>query len=123
MTVATLELGALNVLFVGNSDLGKRIRARRMALGMSVTALGKAAGVDRSRVSAAESGSAIRSSTLGAIEAALDEAEKARANGGDGQPRVTSLLELPDGTKITFIGSAEDVADAARRFAAKRKGQ
>lgn len=119
MTVATLERGAHTVPFVGDAELGIRLRARRMALGMSVTALANKAGVDRSRVSAAESGASIRSSTLGAIEAALTQAEKARAS-TDG---ATSILELPDGTKITFIGSPDDVADAARRFLSRQKRQ
>lgn len=124
MTVATLEQSAHTVPFVGDIDLGKRIRARRVALGMSVTGLAKAAGVDRSRISAAESGASIRSSTLGAIETALEQAEKGRVTGGtEGRAGVTSHLELPDGTRVTFIGSAEDVADAARRFASRRKGQ
>lgn len=121
MTVATLEQSPLSVPFVGNTDLGQRLRTRRMALGLSVTALAKAAGVDRSRVSAAESGAAIRSSTLGALEAALDQAEKFQAAKGGGQSDVTSVLELPDGTRVTFIGPAENVVEAAQRFLKRRK--
>lgn len=121
MTLATLERAAPSVPFVGDPELGQRIRTRRMALGMSVTALAKLAGVDRSRVSAAESGASVRSSTLGAIEAALSQAE-ANAASGKGTDGATSILELPDGTKVTFIGSADDVADAARRFLSRRKG-
>lgn len=120
MTVATLELGTSSVPFVGDVDLGKRIRARRMALGMSVTALAKTAGVDRSRVSAAENGASIRSSTLGAIEATLDRAERDRAARGN-QADTTSVIELGDGTRVTFVGSAENVVEAAQRFLKRRK--
>lgn len=59
---------------------GQRIAERRTRLGLSVSALARAAGVDRGRLAKIEDGTAanVRPATIGAIDRALDEIEAQR---------------------------------------------
>lgn len=101
---------------------GESIRQRRVALGLTARELAERAGVDRSRVAAVESGGNVRASTLGALDAALTRIEQELSGPYDQDAdQITSTLELPDGTRVTFAGSAETVVDAVRRFQASRR--
>lgn len=118
MSVATLEAPASTVRWVtSGKDVGAAIRARRMALGLTAKALAAEAGVDRSRVTAVEDGDAVRSSTLGAIDAALARLEEAMSGPYDAATgHITQTIELPDGTKVTIAGPMDNVVEAAERF-------
>ena len=68
---------ALPTRFGGvDAETGKRVQARRLALGMSVKKLAELAGVDRGRLAKLEDGDpSIRPATLGAVESALRRLE------------------------------------------------
>jgi DNA-binding XRE family transcriptional regulator len=69
---APIELGN-----VDNAEAGRRIRERRTRLRMTVKDLASRAGVDRGRLAKLEVGDpAVRATTIGAVEAALDEVEQ-----------------------------------------------
>lgn len=99
------------------SDLGAKVRARRLALGLSVKALAERAGVDRSRVAVLEDGGTLRPATLGAILTALEAAEREAGLGPEGPaerpseapsgPRTAITFEV-EGIKVTVEGSEED---------------
>ena len=82
-----------------SDEVGKRIRERRTRLGMDVKPLAERAGVDRGRLAKIEAGTAtnVRTSTIGAIERALDELEAER--------RATDAA-LPPG--VSQIGDPAD---------------
>ena len=52
----------------------------------------------------------------------MDRLEEEVSGPYDDSHQVTNLIELPDGTRVTFVGSAENVVEAASRFLARRKG-
>lgn len=74
MTALPAHLGLLPV---ESAETGRRIRERRTRLGMTVKDLAERAGVDRGRLAKLEAGEpAIRATTIGAVEAALDRIEE-----------------------------------------------
>lgn len=119
MSAVTLERPTLTFGDVVVEGVGARIQARRMALGMTVKDLAELAGVDRGRLAKIEAGENARTSTIGAIEAALTQVEE-EVSGPYDDP-ITSTIELPDGTKITWQGSREGVAEEVRRFLEERR--
>jgi transcriptional regulator with XRE-family HTH domain len=54
---------------------GGQIKARRTAIGMSVSALAKRAGVDRGSLAALEAGGSVRDTTLAAVDMTLGDLE------------------------------------------------
>ena len=75
MSAATQPVGLR--LVDDNAETGRRIRERRTALRMTVKDLAARAGVDRGRLAKLEAGdSSVRSTTIGAVEAALTEVEQ-----------------------------------------------
>ena len=58
-----------------NAHAGAQIKARRTAIGMSVSALAKRAGVDRGSLTALESGGTVRDTTVAAVELTLSDLE------------------------------------------------
>lgn len=108
---------AHRLLFVTEGEIGPELRQRREALGLSVRQLASLAQVDRGRLAALESGDpAVRASTIGAVRSTLERLE--HEMGEDTPDLVTNTIELPDGTKVTFVGSADGVAEAASKFLA-----
>lgn len=95
-------------------EAGGRIAERRTRLGLSVSALARAAGVDRGRLAKIEDGTAakVRPATIGAIERALDELEAAKRE-----------APLPEGVRP--IGDPADdlyevaIEDGTRRVVVK----
>lgn len=121
MSLATLDEVPSTVWGVAQDDVGSSIRARRTALGMSVRALAAEAGVDRSRVTTVEDGGSVRSATLGAIEAALSRLEEEVSGPYDHtRDQITQTIKLPDGTEVTYVGSVDNVVEAAERFLSRR---
>lgn len=60
-----------------NGELGALVQGRRTRLGMSVSALARAAKVDRGRLSALEAGDdTVQDRTIGAVMSALDRLEQ-----------------------------------------------
>lgn len=121
MSVAVMERAPSNVFDVGTRVDGESIRVRRTALGLTAKALAERAGVDRSRVAAAEAGGPVRPSTMGALDAALTQLEAEVSGPYDAPDHITNVIEMPDGTKVTFVGSPENVVEAAQRFLKRRK--
>lgn len=58
-----------------SNEAGASVRARRIALGMSASALAKRAGVDRGRLAALEAGERVRDTTAAAVESTLSALE------------------------------------------------
>ena len=111
---------APRVLYVTDGDIGRDIRMRREALGLSVRELALKATVDRATLTKLEAGDpTVRASTIGAVRTCLDRLEQ--EVGQDTPDLVTNTIELPDGTKVTFAGPADGVAEAASRFLSNRR--
>lgn len=104
----------VSVASVPDETLGERVRRRRMALGYSLRQLGTEAGVDRVRISSIEKGEQVTELVLSRVLTTLDRLE--RFHGVDDPDEVVNVLELPDGTRVTFTGSPEGVAEAAENF-------
>lgn len=116
MTTETEQ--AHRLLFVTEGEIGPELRRRRESLGLSVRQLASLAQVDRGRLSALESSDpAVRASTIGAVRSTLDRLEHEMGQ-TDTPDLVTNTIELPDGTKVTFVGPADGVAEAAAKFLA-----
>lgn len=58
-----------------NAHSGEQIKARRTAIGMSVAALAKRAGVDRGSLAALEDGRQVRDTTVAAVDKTLADLE------------------------------------------------
>lgn len=116
MTAVPIEAVAHTLPDVADAGVGHRIQERRTKLGMTVKDLAERSGVDRGRIAKIEGGAPARTSTIGAIEAALDQLERDVAQPPDDVARVTSEIVLPNGVRVTFIGSPEAAAEAAKRF-------
>lgn len=115
MTTGTEQ--AHRLLFVTEGEIGPELKRRREALGLSVRQLASLAKVDRGRLGALERGEpGVRPSTIGAVRSALERLEQEL--GQDSPDLVTNTIELPDGTKVTFVGPADGVAEAAAHFLA-----
>lgn len=74
---------------VMSDTAGDRYKARRTAIGLSVSALAKRAHVDRGSLTALEQGQPVRDTTLAAIEKALAELEHEL---GMDEPSAVSLV-------------------------------
>jgi len=112
---------APKVLHVNQSELGREIKARREALGLTGRQFATLAHVDRGRLAKFEKGegkSNARPSWVGGVLATLARLEE--EIGGDTPDLITNTIELPDGTRVTFAGPADGVAEAATRFLASR---
>lgn len=98
MSVMT-EAATFGAVDVG---MGAQIKARRIALGMSVKGLAERAGIDRGRLAALEEGATnVRDTTVGAIERALSQLEVEM--GMDDSP-------LPDGA-VRVGDPADDLVE------------
>lgn len=96
-----------------------RLIQRMDRMGISARSLAEQAGVDRESVKSARQGRA-RPATFGVLEATLDRLE--HEMGPDDPEPLVSVIELPDGTRVTFQGgSPAEVAQAAVDFLAARK--
>jgi transcriptional regulator with XRE-family HTH domain len=78
---------------------GDQYRARRTAIGMSVSALAKLAGVDRGSLTALEEGRHVRDTTVGQIEKALSGLEHEL---GMDEPSVVEPVSSPEPGFIRF---------------------
>lgn len=97
-----------------------RLIQRMDRMGISARSLAEQAGVDRESVKSARQGRA-RPATFGVLEATLDRLEYEMGPDEPAEPMV-SVIELPDGTRVTFQGgSPSEVAQAAVDFLAARK--
>ena len=111
---------------------GSDVHARRTAIGMSVSALAKRAGVDRGSLAALEKGEAVRDTTEAAIlrtlaelehELGMDVPEPAR-------PAEAHLIEIEVtgdfGVRVVVKGPVEDEAEivaAAMKLVRGMKGE
>lgn len=96
-----------------------RLIQRMDRMGISARDLAQQAGVDRESVKSAREGRA-RPATFGILEATLGRLE--REMGADEPDPLVSVIELADGTRVTFRGGTpEAVAQAAADFLAKRQ--
>lgn len=94
---------------MGDEKHGEAIQARRKALGLTVKDLAERAGVDRGRVAAIEAGAKARSSTLGALDAALTQLEDEMSGPYDRPGMVTFQLKGNFGVEATVRGPVENV--------------
>lgn len=116
------HFGAPTLSSVGTKDEERAdIKARRERLGMSQRALEKESGINRATIASAERGGNVNSSSVRSIQAALDRIEREISGPYDTAEQVTNTMELPDGTRVTFVGSPSNVAEAAARFLAQHK--
>lgn len=120
--MTTAQVGPRFVLVETSDDSpGKRIQARRIALGASVRQLAVAAGIDRGTLTDVEADlPTVRAATRGRVEATLSRMEEEA--GMDTADMVTSTIRLPDGTTVMFAGTADGVAEAASKYLAERDG-
>ena len=98
----------------GTLERAAAIRARKEALGMPDAMLAREANLSRGVVDRAMHGRSVLPASLGAMEAALDRVEEEA--GPPPEPEQTATVELLDGTRVTFTGSAAGVAEAAETF-------
>lgn len=83
------------------SERGDQLKARRVAIGLSVAALAKRAGVDRGSLSALEEGRSVRDTTVAQVERALSDLE--HELGMDVPSVVTSPTDAePEPLRFTF---------------------
>jgi transcriptional regulator with XRE-family HTH domain len=110
-----------SVTIQGGSD--KPPRALRLAqrmdrLGLGNRELARLSGMSRNTIAAARTG-ASSATTYGKLEKALDDFE--RETGADQPDESVAVVELADGTRVTFRGvSAEEAARFAAEFLAHR---
>lgn len=98
-----------------------RIGQRIDRLGISEREFAVLARVDRGTIRKIRAGEKVRSSSIGKVEAQLDQLE--RDVGLDLPPssEVVSTIALPDGTQVTFSGlDPEAAAQAASEFLRRR---
>ena len=88
-----------------SGDVGQRIKDRRARIGMPIKTLAERAGVDRGRLAAIEAGTAknVRTTTIGAIERALDEIEAERGFTEPGVPPGAYRIGDPADDLVEFI--------------------
>lgn len=99
-----------------DAETGKRVQARRLALGMSVKKLAELAGVDRGRLAKLEEGDqSIRPATLGAVESALRRLEhemgmdEVRPVGDPSQGLVEFTVTGSHGVSAVVKGPVKDL--------------
>lgn len=98
---------------------GARIKSRRLALGLSLRAMAEESGVHRTTLTRIESGApGVEEHSMSRVLATLDRLE--HRYGLDDPSHTVSVIELPDGSRVTFTGSPDGVAEAAARFLASR---
>lgn len=103
----------LEAMTASGAENGDAIRGRRVALGLSVSALAREAGVDRGRLAALEAGEKVRASTVGAVLSALTRLEAAppAPKPTKSDPNlVTFRVSGEDGVDLTVEGPVKDVA-------------
>lgn len=122
MDAAAREMGGPTLVGVGiTDDQRARVKARRERLGMSQRDLEKESGVNRATIAAVETGDRnVRAASVQVISATLDRIEQEISGPYDAPEQVTNVIELPDGTRVTFVGSPENVVEAATRFLSRR---
>lgn len=98
---------------MGTEQAGAAIKRRRTALGLSVKALAERAGVDRGRLAAIEDGASARSSTIGALETALNEIEHETSGPYDDATGglVTFRLSGNFGVDVVVQGPVEHISE------------
>lgn len=97
-----------------NGEMGALVRERRTRLGMSVSALAKAAKVDRGRLSALESGDdTVQDRTVGAVLSALERLEQEMgmdaAAAGEAEGLVEFIVEGNFGVRAVVKGPVRDM--------------
>lgn len=81
---------------------GARIKARRTAIGMSVAALAKRAGVDRGSLAALEDGRHVRDTTVAAIDKTLSDLEHEMGMDVPSQVAPVEPNDKPEPLRFTF---------------------
>lgn len=97
----------------GDADqsTGAKLRARRIGLGLTQRRVAQKAGIRHEQLSRIELGHVEPSDvTLSKIRMVLEQYEHRYG------VTVTTSIELPDGSKVTFAGPAEEVAAAMRAY-------
>lgn len=85
-----------------DSHTGEAFKARRTAIGMSVAALAKAAGVDRGSLTALEEGRGVRDTTVAAIEKTLSDLEHELGMDVPSQVAAVEPTDRPEPLRFTF---------------------
>lgn len=92
---------------------------RRTSLGFSVRKMADETGVSRESITKIERGDpSVDQFTIDRYLSALDRMENRL--GVTDPEHVVNLIELPDGTKVTFTGTSANVAASAAAFLANR---
>lgn len=100
----------------GGPPRALRLKQRMDRLGMGNREMARVSGVSRNTVASARAGKA-QSATYGKLERALETIET--ETGADIPDEAVAVIELPDGTTVTFRGvSAEEAARFAAEFLA-----
>jgi len=97
------------------ADAGNRYKERRAAIGMSVSALAKRAGVDRGSLAALEAGQAVRDTTAATIEKTLSELEHEMGMDMPSRVAAPAPAEPVEPIRLTFhdvYGIGEIIAEA-----------
>lgn len=104
---------------VTDENLAAEAARRRAALGFSVRKMAEQTGVHRDSIGRIERGDdTLDRFTVDRYLSALDRLEGRL--GMDNPDHVINVIELADGTKVTFTGTSASVADAAAAFLANR---
>ena len=112
-----------------DEGMGDRVRARRVALGISAKALAMRAGVDRGRLAALEAGDpSVTERTVGAIDRALGALE--REMGIEPDDKLADVIEFRVagnfGVDVVVKGPVRDMAaieDSVARLITKMQAQ
>lgn len=105
---------------VETESTGELARARREALGLSKRRAAQATGVSRPTIDKVEDDDP----TADELSVSRLMAAYARLENRDPEPvEIVNVIELEDGTRVTFTGSPDGVAEAAARFIAEHRGR
>src|SRR3712207_4453156 len=114
------EMATLSLVTEGETT-GQAVRRRRKVLRLSGPQLADEIGVHRNTIGRIERDEPnVDHDTIEAVLVGLERLEKRW--GADRPDDVVQVIELPDGTKATFTGSVDNVAELVARFLANRKG-
>ena len=110
---------ASRVSQVNDETLGQKVSGRRADMGFSVRRMAEETGVSRESIAKIERDDpSLDEFTVDRYLSALDRIEKRL--GMQNPDHMVNVIELPDGTKVTFTGTSVQVADAAAAFLAHR---
>lgn len=105
---------------VDDQSVGQQIKQRRTNLDYSLRRMAAETGIHRDTLTKVEADDpTVDDFSVDRYLSALDRIE--RRLGVDNPDHVVNVIELPDGTRVTFTGTPLGVAEAATEFLRSRE--